>query len=148
QHLNAQVIFLVDHNGERFIAADRHGARHVIAGGGVLTADEVALDEQLPFQRRALSEVDPKDVVGDAAVGDLRAAALEHLETLAATGAADEREAGKIARQSDAAGDDNLAVRPHATQPFPRMIVHLPDFSHNDLSSNCRMSSRSLAASS
>ena len=47
--LHAQVILLVDHNAEGLLAIHDHGAAD--AFGGVLAADEMALDQDLLLER-------------------------------------------------------------------------------------------------
>ena len=47
--LHAQMILLVDHDAERLLAIHDHRAADAL--GGVLAADEMALDEHLFFER-------------------------------------------------------------------------------------------------
>lgn len=50
QRLHAEVVFLVDHHAEGFLLVDDEAAAGAL--GGVLAADEVALDEDLLVEWR------------------------------------------------------------------------------------------------
>ena len=49
-HLNAQVIFFVHHDAERFARFDQHGSR--TRTFGQLAADHLTFDQQLSVERR------------------------------------------------------------------------------------------------
>ena len=58
--LHPQMILLVDHDRERLPAIHHHRRAHAL--GGVLAGDEVALDQDLLFQRGEILRIDRKCV--------------------------------------------------------------------------------------
>lgn len=147
ENLHAQVVFLIDHDGEGFVAADGHGAGYLVVIRSVLSRDEVSFDQQFAIEGGAGGQVDPEDVVGDVAGCDLVAAKVEHFVSLALVGAVDEGESGDVACQAYAGGDDDIAMRTGAAKPFAGMLGHFAK-AHDAFSSTSRISSRRRAASS
>ena len=62
------MVFLVDHDRDRFVLADRHAARAF--GGGVGLADQMALDQQMPIHLRGLIEIDIERLRRDVRIED------------------------------------------------------------------------------
>ncbi len=67
-HLQAQVIFLVDHQADGFLRHDGDAARPI--GGGQFAADELAFDEELAIERRQIRQVDVAQARVDVELGD------------------------------------------------------------------------------
>ncbi len=97
-----------------------HGAGAL--GLGVLAADELPLDEELPIDRFQLADVDVDQLAGELALlVQLFDAAAEDLADFGAVGVGrpgDEREIGQVAGQANAAADDDVGFRAGAPQPF------------------------------
>ena len=55
-HLEAEVVFLVDHQADGFLGSEGDAARPL--GGGQLAADELPFHQQLPVQRRQPHDVE------------------------------------------------------------------------------------------
>ena len=94
EHLDAQVVFLVDHDGDGLVLPDGHAARAF--GGGVLLADQVPLDEQLAVDLRGVPPDRRRASCGDELRAEQRVAdaALQRLPLLARC-AGEERQAGR-----------------------------------------------------
>ena len=125
-HLDPQVVLLVDHQAELLAAVDGHGAGALALG--VLAADQVPLDEKLTIDLFQPRQVDVQQLVlGD----DLEDPFVQDLfdpQAVLRRGAADEGEIGQVARQADAAADDDVGLGARAPQPLAavlRQVVQL-----------------------
>ena len=147
QDLDAQVVFLVDHDRDGFVLADRDASRAF--GGRVRLADQMPLDQQLPIDFRRLLEI---DVEASAA----RVAASRIVSRISCSSACRwcrvhavrKRMPGHVARQPDARGDDDLAHRPAAAEPFAGVIGEIDSFidAVADVSCDCQSESIVLTA--
>ncbi len=100
QDLDAKVIFLIDHDGDRLVFADRHPARSL--GRSVRLADQMAFDEQISIDFRSGLEIDIEDAGSDMRRKNRLPDARFQLLSLRTGASGQERTAGDIARQADA----------------------------------------------
>jgi hypothetical protein len=107
--LHPQVVFLVDHHAERFVAGNRDGAA-VIALGQML-GDQVPLEQQPPILHRRLIEVHPDHAGRQVAVEQHRPGHGKHVLALGRAGPVHEGKGDEIPRHAHAAAQDDIAVR-------------------------------------
>jgi hypothetical protein len=100
QHLDAEVVLLVDHHGERLVLADDH-ARPALRAAE-FAADQVALDEDLAFQLRELVDGNVQRPLHLRGAGDRPAAQRQQVGALGLFGPAGKGPAREIARQAHA----------------------------------------------
>ncbi len=101
EDLHAQVVFLVDHDAQGFIAGDCNGAA-MIAFCEVL-GDEVAFKEKATIAERGLAKVDPDHAGREFVVEKDGFCDAEEFLALRVAGAVDEGEASDVASHADAA---------------------------------------------
>ena len=115
-HLDPQMIFLVDHQADLFVAVDRDAAGSLAFG--VLAADQLALDQKLTVDDLQLVDV---EVLQFARLFDSHHAIAQDRFDVAAigrAGAADEGEIGQVSCQANAAGNDDVALGSGSPQPL------------------------------
>ena len=130
QGLHAQVILLVDHYAQRLVAAEHHAAAGCL--GGVLPADEMALDEQLLVQRGQLLHAGVKAVPHRGHFYHVVADELEGFYSNRFFCPTRERQGGKIAGQPHSAGQDDLIGGPLATGRLCRLGKDFVDIHRSD----------------
>ena len=141
-HLDAQVVFLVDHDGDVLLRADGDAAGAVAAGE--LAGDELALDQELAVE--CVHGVDVEERQIEVAAIDGRLEVLLDLRLLTTAGPAGEREIGEVARQADPGAHHDVALGASAAKPFAGGAGQIVEV---HISASLRRSvSRSLAASS
>ena len=115
--LDPQMVLLVDHQADLLLRIDQHAAGALAFG--VLAADELPLDQELPVDAVQLADVDVVAARRKPAAWQScsRSIALD-LGAVVLAGPADEREIGQVAGQADAAAHDDVGLRPGAAQPF------------------------------
>ena len=86
--------------------------------GGVFAADEVAFDEDLFFERGEVLEVFAERVVHVGQGLDLGFELFEDGDAVGLFGPAGEGEVAQVAREPDAAADDDVVVRTVGAHPF------------------------------
>ena len=120
EHLDPQMILFVDHHAHLLALVDDHGPGAF--GIGMLAADELPLDQELPIDGFQRADVDVDQLAGELALlVQLLDPPAEDLADLGPVGvgrAGDERKVGQVARQPDAAADDDVRLGPGAAQPF------------------------------
>src|SRR5262245_25731162 len=118
QHLDAQVVFLVDHDRKCFAFTNGNAARAL--RGGVLLADQVPLDQELAVHLRGGFEIDIKSFGGKLGVKDGLADFVLGGLPLVAGHAGQEALSCEIARQSNPRRDDDFTHRAAAPKPLAR----------------------------
>jgi hypothetical protein len=78
----------------------------------------VALEEELPLVRLLLLEVHVEDALGELRLHDGLADLLGDLPLLRVPGAGGEEVVGEVAREADAARDDDVALGAVAPEPL------------------------------
>ncbi len=120
EDLDPQVVFFVDHDAHLLALIDEHRAGAI--GIGVLAADELAFDEELPVDCFQRADIDVDQLAREfALLVQLFDAAAEDLADLGTVGvgrARDKGEVGQIAGEADAAADDDVGLWAGAAQPF------------------------------
>ena len=157
QRLHAQMVFLVDHHAERFLFVQHQPAADIF--GGVLAADQMALDQNLLVHRGQVVHR-----LGERAV-HLRQAFhrwpdhLQGLDAIGLLGPAGKRKCLEVARQADPARHHDADVRPLAFAGQGRRRQKFMDAFHrssplqpvvwpSNFSRACLISSRKTAACS
>ena len=91
-------------------------------GLGVFAADQLPLDQELPIDLFQRADVDVNQLAGELAGavqrGDAVAEDSADLVAVAVGGSGDEGKVGQVARQANAAADDDVGLRAGAAQPF------------------------------
>jgi hypothetical protein len=121
EDLAPQVILLVEHQRDALRLVVRGGTRSF--GGGELTADEVALDEDLAVEFGQRRELDDAQRLGQSELPDLLDQVGAELLGLLAVEEAREAVAEQVACEADPRADREVAVRPGAPQPLPEREV-------------------------
>jgi hypothetical protein len=83
----------------------------------VFFGDEVTFDEECAVDLGEFVNVDPEDFARQAGVHEVVAAVGEDGGALLGGGAVEEGEAGEVACEADARGDDHVAVGAVAAEP-------------------------------
>ena len=133
EDLDAEMVFLVDHDADGFVVTDGDAAGAF--AGGVLLGDEVAFDEHLAVDFVGLFHV---DVEGGAAGGGVGGTCGEAHESFAAdfvefgaleaVGFGHEGVVGDVAGEADAGGDDDFLLCAGAGEPFAGLICEIGEF--------------------
>ena len=126
QHLQAQMIFFVDHYRDRFIVGNGHPAGTF--AGGMLLGDQVAFDQKLPIDIVGAFHVHIKRRAGHGELDQAFATALVELGALQAVGFGEEGVSGEIACQANTRGDHNFMLRAIACEPFAGLIGEVSEF--------------------
>ena len=115
--LDAKMILFVDHDADRLAGVEGHAARP-FEGVGEFAADELPLDEEEPVERHEAHDAEVFEPRRDVRLGHGLADALFDLGLLVVVGARGEGDAGEVACQPDARGDDDIGLRAGAAQPL------------------------------
>ena len=114
--LHPEVILLVDHEAEGLLGIHHHGAARTARR--MLAADEVTFHEDLLLERREILEPLGEGIFHLGKPLDRRADLLENSNALGFLGPARKGFALEVARETDAAADDDLVVWPRAAEPL------------------------------
>jgi hypothetical protein len=101
-YLNAEVVFFVNHSGERFFARDA-GASRAFAEG-VMPAYEIPLDKKMPFDFGGIGDAKIKQVVAEVEGCNNGFQNIEYFGFFLVGAMAHEFSVRKIPRQPDARG--------------------------------------------
>ena len=110
------MILLVDHDAERLPPIHDDGAADALRR--VLATDQMPLDQHLLFQRGQILQHFRKGILHFRQLFDARLDQLEDRRALGLFRPAGKGAVPQVARQADAAADDDLMMRPFAAQPF------------------------------
>ena len=108
--LDAQMIFLVDHQTDLLVRIDDHAAGPL--GFGMFPADKLPLDEKLPIDAVQIADVHIRQLAGRFA-NFQNAIAQNALDIgpILIAGAADERKFGQVAGQPNARAHHDIGLR-------------------------------------
>jgi hypothetical protein len=107
--LDAQMIFLVDHQADLLAAINGHAAGPFAFG--MLAADELALDQELPIQPFEFVDVEILEMISIRNLHDALAQRSLDLDPIGRRGLGNERMIGQIAGQTNPAADHNVRLR-------------------------------------
>src|ERR1700722_14457425 len=139
KNLKTKMVFFVDHDRHRLVLADGHatGALSVF----VRTADKKPLDEKLSIQFAGFFQIDIQET-GRQLRRQNRVAGLGFQRlALVAVAFGQKRKSGDVAGQANARGDDDVAHRSAAAEPFTGMggkvfEVHAPSTADGSVSAS------------
>lgn len=143
EDLNPQVILLIDHDGDGFILAQGDAA--AAARVGVLSADEVSLNQHLLIDLVGLGDLDVIPFAAGRHRVHVTTNERGNLALLLVPGLSQEGVSGDVPRQPNSGADHDVRHRSAAAEPFAGMTCQIVD-DHD--SSMTRISSRRRAARS
>jgi hypothetical protein len=120
EHLQAEVVLLVDHDAGRLGRVERHPAR-ALQPGRQLAADELPLDQELAVERGQRRNVGVLQPVPGVGLGDRLLRPGDHLRLVGRGGPGGERQLGQVAGQPDARGHHHVRLRAGAAEPLAQV---------------------------
>jgi len=121
--LHPQMIFFVDHNAKSLPPIHHHRAARALSG--MLAADQVALHQHLPVQRRKLLQAFGERFLHFGKRFHVRPNQFENRTAVRFLGPARKRTVAQIAREPHPAADYNFVMWPFTTQPLARSGKHV-----------------------
>jgi hypothetical protein len=110
------MILFVDHQADLFIAGDGHAAGTFALG--MFPADQLSLDQELSVDDLQVVDVDVLELARFLHFEHAIAEDVLDLGAVLLRGTTDEGEFGQVARQADAAGNDDIAFGTAASKPL------------------------------
>ncbi len=114
------MVLFVDHHAHLLALIDQYGAGAF--GIGVFAADELTFDEELSVYRFERADIDVNQLAGELALlvqfFDAVAKDFADLGPIGIGCTRDEGEIGQVAREADAATDDDIGFRAGTAQPL------------------------------
>ena len=124
-HLDAQMIFLVDHHAVLLTGVNRDGTRAVRVGN--LTTDQLAFDQELAIDFRQRLDVDVTNLFPVFDRIHFGAHGAFDADPVFVAAAANEREIGKVTGETNSAADHDVRLGAGSAEPFARLMCQVAE---------------------